>query len=245
MNFPWALCIAREDAAVLAGLRLVPGIEVAENTPKVWLRGSAADESLSHRLLALPTTERYERLPSGRLRRLNERIPSHQLPELAWQPLAAWLHAAIPIGAMPGDAPTPVALQLTRSAGEQKPELLLTDLVEFQRFVEQAALVRLRRWQFAANADGRVLIRGTPLPPLPGKQFVVREGVATPAGFDWCPAVDAEVVARCFGASDEGLVLWQEDGSIIRLHREQFMPVTRSAVAATQQALSEGVPHES
>jgi len=240
VNFPWALSIAREDVAVLAGLRLVPGIEVAEAAPKVWLRGSAADESLSHRLLALPTTERYERLPSGRLRRLNERIPSQQLPELAWQPLSAWLRVAIPIGAMPGREPASVALQLIRSAGEQKPELLLTDLREFQRFVEQAALVRLRRWQFAANADGRVLVRGTPLPPLPGKQFVVRKGVATPAGFDWSPAVDAEVVARCFGASDEELVLWQEDGRIVRLHREQFMPVTRSAVVATQQALSEG-----
>lgn len=239
MNFPWALCLMHADAASLASLRLVPGIEVAEARQEVWLRGHPADEALTARLLALPATDRFERLPPDRLRRVNERIPSGQLPNLSWQPLAAWLRVELPAAALPGNEPAPVALQLVRSADEREPELLLTNLAEFRRFVEQAALVRLERWRFAASDDGRVLVRGTPLPPLPGKRFVLHDGVAVPAGFGWSPAVSAGVVARRFGASEEALVLWDEDGSIRRLHREQFMPVTRSAVAMTHDVLSE------
>lgn len=230
--------MARADAAALAGLRLVPGVEVAESALELWLRGQPAEVSFAARLLALPAMGRYERLPPDRLRRLDERIPSRQLPSLSWQPLSTWLRAELPAAALPGNEPAVVELRLVRSAGEREPELLLTGLAEFQRFVEQAAWVRLERWRFAADASGRVLVRGTPLPPLPGKRFALNEGVAVPAGFGWSPAVSAGVVARRLGASDEALVLWNEDGTLSRLHREQFVPVTRSAVAATQRMWS-------
>lgn len=237
MNFPWALCIALEDAAALAALRLHPGLEVATGTREVWLRGQPADERFSARLLALPATGRFEWLLPDKLRPLENRIPSQRLPVLGWQRLDAWLQVEFPAAALPANQPEAVTLRLVRSGEERNPDLLLTRLDVFQEFAAQAALVRLERLRFAATADGHVLIHGTPLPPLPGQRFVLHKGLAVPAGYAWQPAVSAEVLAHRLGASDEAPVLWNEDGTITRLHSEQFVSATRSAVLTTVKAV--------
>jgi hypothetical protein len=83
-----------------------------------------------------------------------------------------------------------------------------------------------------------VLVKGTPLPPLPGQRFVLYQGVAVPAGFAWQPAVSAEVVIQRFNVSGDALVLWNADDTITRLHQEQLIPVTRSAVRKTAERLA-------
>jgi hypothetical protein len=145
------------------------------------------------------------------------------------------------MAALPASLPGAVALRLVRSADERDPDLLLTRLGEFHGFVLRAAGVRLERLRFAVSDDRRVLIHGTPLPPLPGQRFVLHQRVAVPAGVTWQPAVSAEVVARRFRVSGDALVLWNEDNSITRLHTEQLIPVTRSGVVATVKALADSL----
>jgi hypothetical protein len=125
-----------------------------------------------------------------------------------------------------------------RSTKELEPTLLLSSFEVFRHFALTAAELRLDRLAFAAESSGRVLVRGIPLPPLPGVRFTLHGSVAVPAGWTWAPSVGADVVARCLGASAGNLVLWTEDGRYTRLHSEQFIPVTRSAVRATEKALS-------
>jgi hypothetical protein len=129
-------------------------------------------------------------------------------------------------------------LRLVRSTAEDEPALLLTSIEDLTGFADGAAKVRLDRLVLAANEDGAVIVRGMPLPPLPGRRFVLHGSVAIPAGFAWDPPVSSEVLARRFGGSGEELVLWTEDGTIQRLHREQFVPASRSAIRATAQALA-------
>lgn len=239
VNLPWAICLAREDGNTLAVLRLAGGIEVGEDGEWIWLRGRRTDERLEAKLSALPARERYEWLPSNQLRQFGRRIPTARLPDLHWQPLAAWLRVEMPVAAIPATLPKSVRLRLVRCSREQEPELLLTGLDELGRFAAAAALVRLERVQFAASLCGEALVRGRPLPPLPGRRFALHAGVAVPAGFAWEPAVRAEVLARRFGISGDALVVWNEDGSVTRLHAEQFVPLTRSALRATRQALTD------
>ena len=239
MNCSWVICIAREDATTLAALRLSATIEIAETQTEVWLRGQSGNDALDAKLSALPARGRFELLAQNQLRKTGQRVPSAQLPDLRWQPLSAWLQVEMPVTALPANEPGRTALQLVRSAEEQEPELLLTTLEEFRHFATEAAQVRLDRLQFAATADGRVLARGKPLPPLPGRRFVLHAGIAVAAGFAWKPAVSAEVLARRFGVSGDTLVLWNDDGTITRFHGEQFVPATRSAVRATGQAVAE------
>jgi hypothetical protein len=239
VNFPWAICIAREDAAALGLLRLAAGVEVGDDGASVWLRGQPGDERLETKLAGLPARDRYEWVPPNLLRPMARRIPSARLPEIPWQPLNAWLQIETPAAALPGNNPAAIPLRLVRSTSESEPELLLTSLDELKQFAALAAQVRLDRLQFAASAEGSVLVRGRPLPPLPGRRFVLHGGVAVPAGFSWEPAVGAEVLARRFGVSGDTLVLWAEGGTVARLHGEQFVPVSRSALRATEHALGQ------
>lgn len=240
MKFPWALCLERADAAALAPLRLTPGIEVAEAGRQIWLRGQAPAESLVAGLLALPAVGRFEWQAPDRLRRLDQRIPAHHLPAGAWQPLQRWLRLRLPAAALPANDPLPARLRLIRTSTEQSPDWLLTSMHDLLAFAAQAAQVRLDRLRFAAHADGGALVRGRPLPALTGPRFVSHGDVAVAVGFTWAPAVHTEVLARSVGASGSTPVLWREDGTLVRLHLEQFVSLTRGAVAATMRALDNG-----
>jgi MoxR-vWA-beta-propeller ternary system domain bpX2 len=238
VNLPWVICLARADAAWLAPLRLNSGVQVAEADELIWLRGRNGDEHLARALRGLPAAARYEWLGDDRLRRLGTRIPAGTLPQLRWQALGDWLRVDLPAAAIPACEPRPVPLRIIRSAEEQAADLLLTDLSEWTRFASEAAEVRLRRLQFAVDAGAKALVRGTPLPPLPGQRFVLHRSIAVPAGFEWYPAVGADVLMVRLGVSSEALVLWHEDGTLTRLHADQFVPATRSAVRATAQAFA-------
>jgi hypothetical protein len=240
MNFAWAICVAREDAAALAALRLQRGIEVAEAPEGTWLRGQGGDDALTAMLAALPATGRYEWYPQkNRLRRLNERLSATPLPDLNWQPLREWAAVEAPLTALPASRPEAVTPTLIRSEREQEPSVILTGLAEWEAFVQTAAQVRLDRLQFAAAADGQVVIRGTPLPPVTGRRYVLHEGsVAAPAGFGWTPDVSAKVLKKLFNVSPGALVMWNDDGTITSLPEEQFIPATRRAMLATRRAIT-------
>ncbi len=229
----WAITLARDDANSVAALRLAPDVEVGEAGNALWLRGRHSDEQLQSKLNRLPAVARYEWLAPDLLRLVDRRIAVDRLPKLSWQPLPAWLKVASPVAAPSAEPPPSVPLRLVRSSDEREPELLLARLEDFQQFADDAAEVRLSRLQFAANDQGEVIIRGKPLPPLPGRRFVLHGGVAVPAGFSWAPAVSAEIVARSFSTSGDALVVWNENNMLSRLNAEQFVPASRSALRAT------------
>jgi hypothetical protein len=238
VNFPWLIRIAPENAAALARLRLVSGIEVGESADALWLRGKPGDDSLARDLSLLPAEARYEELPNRQLRLVTNHIPSGSLPSVRWQPIGAWARIETPPAAMPAFNVQSVPLRLVRSAAERDPEVLLTTLTDWAEFAGKAGRVRLQRLSFAASPDGKALVRGTPLPPIPGQRFVLHGGLAVPAGFTWQPAVSAGVVVHLFNVAPDALVLWLPDGTIMRLHTEQFVPATWSAVRATLEALA-------
>lgn len=238
MNQAWAICLARADAPAVAALRLSPGIELGDDAGNIWLRGKTLDETLARSLSALPATGRFEWLPGDALRANGSRIPVGRFPNISWRPLATWSQVQA-AAALPGEQPPRVRLRLVRSSHEAAPSVLKTTFDAWMDFTLSAGAIRLAPLRFAVSASGAVIVAGRPLPPLPGRQFVEREGIAVPAGFSWQPAVEAEVVRRAFQASGDALVIWDEDDSFIRLHAEQLLPASRSGVRASATALEE------
>ncbi len=237
MTRQWMIRLARADAVAVNALRLVPGLEVAEDDGDIWLRGNSAVEEFEHTLQALPALERFEWLPPDRLRPIYSRLPTVLLPSLTWQPIGKWSQVALPTAALMVQEPIAVSLCLERSAEEKPANVLLTDFKEWMAFALQAAEIRLGRLKFAVSSQREVVIWGTPLPPIPGQPFVEVAGIAVRAGFCWRPAVSPQVLRQVFQAGEEALVLWRGDGSVSRLHPEQLLPASRRAVRATAMAL--------
>src|SRR5262249_30330574 len=149
-------------------------------------------------------------------------------------------------GAKPAEAGTPyvvkspphvggygVPIRIIRSAEELPIALLMTSPEDWREFALNAPEVRLRQLRFAVDGVGNVVVRGNPLPPLPGRQLVLNGNIAVQAGFAWEPAVSAEVLSRRLGLSAEALALFHEDGTFSRIEDEQFVPATRNAVRET------------
>lgn len=235
----WALRLPRAHADALAPLRLHAGIELGEDGGALWLRGKRADDALRATLRGLPALARYDWLPDQRLRPTGAWLAAETLPNLRWQPLAEWLRAALPTARLPADAPPPVLLELVASSRERAANALELPLGAWLDWALTAPALRLAPLRFAASADGRCLVLGTPLPPLPGRACVEEHGVVVPAGCAWRPAIPSSLVRQVVGAGAGAIVWWDEAGARV-LGAELFVAAHRAAIRATREALAEG-----
>lgn len=237
----WAGCLGRADAASLDSLRLTPGLEAAIVGDMVWLRGGIMDNALGLQLCKLPWRERYGVLDGGRLRRLHSRLPCGFLPNAQWMPLAQVVWPTPPAIAMPAPLSQRVALRLERSWEEREPDVLVIANPAWLAYAESASLSRLTPLRFAQSRH-HALVRGRPLPPLPGERFVEVEGVAVPAGFHWFPRVEAALLRGMLGLKEGDLALFRPDGNITRIASDRFVTASRSAVRLSAAVEEVGIP---
>jgi hypothetical protein len=182
----------------------------------------AEEELQQSLLRMLPGVRPYLVDGQGQLTALGNRVPSQRLPDGNWQPLAEWLHLELPVSntCWPANV-SPISMSLVRCTEEFASTLLLTSFSWWAEWAETAPQWRLERLVFAVDsASGmsgmalvtggttvdavlpgasalpltvpRVLIRGTPLPPLPGGTAV---GAALP-GASALPLTGSRVLIR-------------------------------------------------
>jgi hypothetical protein len=229
----WVLRMARTAGPALAPVRLVPDIEVAEADDQLWVRGRPAPPELLPHLAALPAEARFDWLASDRLRPVGSRLADQRLPLLRWESLRQWLRPEGGLVAMPGRRPRPVALRWVLGGVEAVPDWLATTVHDLTPFLRTAARLRLERLQFAASPDGRILVRGRPLPAVPGTLAVSHGRIAVPAGHHWEPAVDRAVLERSLNLAANEWAWFRSDGTFVRLNAEQFLPLHPAAWRAT------------
>jgi hypothetical protein len=165
------------------------------------------------------------------LRRVGRLLADQMLPNCVWIPLHACLTPR-GLSLSPGRRPAGVAMELRPVAVATDANLLAADKVDWMNYVETAPEIRLHHLSFAYDAQSlqRVLIRGVPLPPLPGTRFVEAECIATPAGFQWHPPVSALSVRTALGAEELELIILWVDGSFTRVPRSAWNAAARSTV---------------
>ena len=71
-------------------------------------------------------------------------------------------------GALPARLSDRIPMRLVADGSYREPNLLLTSLSLWTSYGVTAPQVRLDRWHFAVSAKEEVIVRGVPLPPLPG-----------------------------------------------------------------------------
>lgn len=230
----WVVTVPVCESASLSSLRLWPHVCVFVVDDVIWVRGNTADEVQSRTLLTLPASDRFEVHEGRRLFRPLERTPSGTLPDGDWIPIADWIEVTLPVARVVTARIPRMTIQLARSGEPPKPaEFLITNGAAWVSWGATAPQVRLDSLWFAASGEGRILVRGHPLPPLPGEQFAEHDNIAVPCGWTWRPAVSAEAVRRAANVEDGALLILLRDGTHETVRTNDFVPARRSAIRQT------------
>ncbi|MGI8981286.1 MAG: hypothetical protein ACR2FY_18830 [Pirellulaceae bacterium] len=232
------MALDREHVRLLARLRRMPRLTVCEWESDLWLRGEEEDEAIAPQLATIPGARRFAVLADKQLRPMGRLVPEGHLPEGPWRPLDVWLQVELPPAASGSSSKLnvePVPLRLVRTGEVREPALLEVSLSILAEYVETAPQWRIQRWQLALSRDGAArtpsaLVRGLPLPPLPGQLWVEAEGICVPAGYAWQPAVNAAVVRQLLGLEPQQLALLDPAGTHEIVMPDHWVRASRSAV---------------
>ncbi len=233
MSQRWAVQLDSTEVGSLGRLRLAAGAEVCQLGQDIWVRGEQLDDGLARVLRRHPHARRHWVLPDNQLVSPGRIVPSGHLPSGPWYPLSDWLTIRLPRACEAPVGIGSVRMRLVRSSDCRPANVLLTDLANWVRYGSTAHEVRLSHCFFAVDADQRVVVRGTPLPPLLGVQYAEQDGVAVAVGWTWRPAVDATVLKHVFRLQQHDLALWHADQTWEHLQGEQFVRASRAAIRAT------------
>lgn len=226
------------EALTLAAFRTQSGWEVCVEEDQLWVRADAPSAEVWR---LLPFAGRFTKAPDGsdRLIRVGQNVPVRRVPEGPWQLLVAWMPVPRPASIPGGVAPPPVDVKPVRLTREERPvALLLLTRAVWEAWAITAPEVRLAPLQFALASDGRVCVRGQPLPPLLGEAWSLEENIALPAGFGLPSFCTAAWLSERLDVPENGIALWHEDGGAEVLPGTAFLPATRANVRASAQALA-------
>ncbi len=230
----WAARIPAVSGMALGPLRTAEAVLGAMVGDRFWIRGGNRGGDLGIELRKIPGLIRFEIGAGDCLVSSGSRVPGERLPAVEWRPLSELLVPRPQAAALAAPSPVPVALRMVAAAAEQPAAALLLGFEVWLDWCDRAPELRLSRLQFAAAADGRVIVRGQPLPPLPGTRLTEVEGLLLPAGLRWTPAVDAAVLRELLALGDDELALLTVAASFERLTQQDFVRATRSAVRASR-----------
>jgi hypothetical protein len=233
----FAVAILIQYAARVGHFRLWPELEVLEWGNMVWLRAEQLSEERWEQCRCLPDADRYLVLDDGQLMLVDTLVPRGHLPDGNWQPIAGWLEVYLPSSGWPGSVPSRAAVSLVRSTEPQAANWLVISLRAWHDYAVTAPQVRLSQLSFAATRDGCVAVRGQPLPPILGEQFVETQGIAVPAGWTWRPAVEPAVLREVFGLALGECVLWMGIHNCQKILADDWVRATRSAARLTLQGV--------
>lgn len=246
MSRVWAAMVKRDDAPALASLWPRAAVEVCEVADEIWIRGEFATHESSPDLVArlrqlLPGRPVFRLGEAGELTRPGQRIPCGRLPAGQWRPLREWLSLRLPWSESE-EKSSRTNLRLVRSGEETSTGVLSVSLSLWRNYAETAPRWRLESLAMAVDAAGQVLLRGEPLPPLPGTWWSERKGICVPSGWTWRPRLAPEVLRRAFALPEGDWAFLQppqdpaHDFTWRRVRETDWVRATRASIRATWEA---------
>lgn len=251
----WVAALQRENANALLELYEVSGVEVLPTDDFIWVKGlwsasisGTPKEEHAQRLEKLVRglygARIYELGRDGLLFPIGKRVPTGTAPEGDWNLLVDWLEVSMPSSRLVGKSPAPsVAFSLTRvenlspdrlnGVPSMEPSLLLCSLQHWHDFATTTADVRLHPLAFAFEPGVGVLVRGNPLPSIPGKLFSMVNNIALPVGWTWLPRLSVETLVATLGLSSDEIGVLLEDQTWHRISNLSFVKANRSSVRET------------
>jgi hypothetical protein len=199
--------LPRDALPVLAALRARSGVHVTLAGERAWVSWPEGDEEVLRRVLPVSGVELYVHR-DGRWHRFGYHLPAFgATSEGEPQPLDRVLYPA-PVQPVP--PPTsrlqPVALGLAPDHRPRQASAGTYGLGELTAWAEAVPSARLGVLLVACH-NGRVLLLGQRLPPLPGGARFWGERVLVPLGHRPEPALPQSAICEALGAGAEELLL--------------------------------------
>lgn len=221
------------DLPALAAYRHHDGWEVSlseDDTCFVRLRHTDSEEEL----LPLPCLKRWILSENSQLIPVGKTLPERTLPTLSWLPLHNLL-PAIPLASKDNEEFFGhLSFTLRADTELREPAGLVLDFSTFANWVETAPEPRLNRLTFAVSEEGKVIVLGTPLPPLSGASIYQESQILLPSGLALPPYILPEDLSE---GSREFLMI-EKDGTVHRIGSELFITASRAAVRLTSRSLN-------
>lgn len=202
----WALELADREVAVAGSLRTRTDVRAAVLSTKAWLCGTDSSAETTALLVRIPGAVLYRVDADGRLRRGGRQLPEGTLPNAAWLPLHDLLPAQVSV-VVANAGVAPVRLELVVSSEERPVVALLLPWADLCAWVEHAPAHRFGVLQIARAQEDRVLVLGSPLPPLRGTSLWQCGPVLIPAGMALSPVAPVTWLERVLAVPAGDLVL--------------------------------------
>jgi len=221
------------DRESLGNVRSLEGLRAATGDGCTWLRGIFSTPEIDLKIKRLPATKIYYINEDNLLFVPGSLVPSRKLPLLDWQPLNRFLPVEMPVAAMPAHTGQQVVIKLVSTGITKTGEALLTTLPVWKAYAEEAPATRLAQLKFAVSENNEVLIMGTPLPPLPGKEYWLEKNLLLPNGYQLEIPLLANFINEKFNPQGDGVIIFDTNGSWQKIDHAFFVPAKRSAIRLT------------
>jgi len=224
----------KNDKNSLGSVRGMEDLKVAEDMDHIWLRGLYDNGVVDKSIRQLPLKHNYYVDEHNLLFSPGSLTPERVLPELVWLPVTEFITIKVPVAALPGQLEKPAVISIVPSAVDKKGVALRTTLEQWKVYAELAPAIRLAPLQFAVSQKNEVLIVGTPLPSIPGKEYWQLNNILLPCGYDLEIPIAASFISEKLDPEQDGFLVFDTDGSCEKIDFAFLVAAKRSAVRLTQ-----------
>ena len=228
----YLLILTQEEHASLGTVRSLTNLQVAEDG-HLYVRGIDEVTFADKRIKQLPVLHTYVLDEQERLFPLQGVTPVGKLQPLMWMPIATFIDIELPVSAMPARLRSKLTVRLIPANNTREGFALLTKLTTWKAYAETAPASRLEHLKFAAASNGDVVITGTPLPPVQGKEFYKEKDILLPAGYAFEVPIAADILLRKLHR-DHSVLMFLASGDWYQIPAASFVKATRSAVRLTE-----------
>ncbi|MCS3529994.1 hypothetical protein [Chryseobacterium sp. JUb7] len=231
----WAeLPRANED--FLGSIRDWKNIQIALEEEVIWMKGFTDEQAASSQIRQFPDFLLYE-LREGLLFRKDALVPSQKVrTALFWTPIDRALRLTFP----PSNQnffgiDEKIEVRLQPSEEERPANALLSSIVEIKETIIALPKFKAEKMSWIVIND-KALFLGTPLLSFPGKTYWTKDGHLLPTGFDFEFKNLSALLQRKYNANQEHWLLWNEDGSVLQLSKNDFRKLSVSSFRLTEKA---------
>ena len=227
------LKLERKERTSLGSIRLLNSVVAAEAEDYLWIRLKGETDDIDNRIKQLPVKNTYTVDDNNQLFLPNGVTPVDVLKEMNWIPIQSFITVEPPVSNIPGQTKAKVNIKLVTSLIERRGNALLTDLNTWKKYADNASAIRLSTLKFTVSANDEVLILGTPLPSLPGKEFWLQNNCLLPCGYEFEIPFVANFLQKHIIPSNTGLILFNSNSEWQIIDHSLFVEAKRSSIRLT------------